>query len=190
LAAIRAARPLLDKALKILAKDQPAAAQPPAENPALVLPRPGTAGEDKPVIPKRVSAEELIRQAIRQLRGEYGRIMVVGRAHTPAEKARMEALQAAMGHLNKALAVLQQGVVVELLPLRPPRRPPSPSDLIRKAIKELASEATMIQVQGRALTPEEVGRLEAIKKATVHLQKAVGVLDGGDDESPPDRPRR
>ena len=161
---------------------------------------PEDAAAEKPEVPREVPVSVLIRAAQARLQQAHVRLQVVGRAHTPEDKARLDAIRAAQIHLRVALRILEgQARPAEGLPgitLPPPfeerpdigppvpRQPPaprqlSPADLIRRAIDELGNESTNIQIQGRALTPEEQKRLTVLDKTISHLQKALKTLEGG-----------
>ena len=49
-------------------------------------------------------------------------------------------------------------------------------DALKKIIEQLTQEATSIQIQGRALTPWEIARVQAIYQAIPHLKQALGIL--------------
>lgn len=49
-------------------------------------------------------------------------------------------------------------------------------DALNKIIEELIQEATRIQIQGRALRPDEIARVQAIYEALPHLRQAVDIL--------------
>jgi len=55
-------------------------------------------------------------------------------------------------------------------------------DSLKKVIDELNQEAARIQIQGRALRPDEMKRVQAIYQALPHLQQALDILTA---ESPP-----
>ncbi|MGB5636672.1 MAG: hypothetical protein WBM44_28630 [Waterburya sp.] len=52
-------------------------------------------------------------------------------------------------------------------------------DALNKIIEELIQEATRIQIQGRALRPDEIARVQAIYEALPHLRQAVDILSRG-----------
>jgi hypothetical protein len=49
-------------------------------------------------------------------------------------------------------------------------------EALKRIIEELEQEAAQIQILGRALTPEEVARVEAIQRAVSYLNQALGIL--------------
>jgi hypothetical protein len=49
-------------------------------------------------------------------------------------------------------------------------------EALNKIIEDLMQEAAQIQIQGRALTPDEMARVEAIYQALPHLRQALGIL--------------
>lgn len=169
---------------------------------------PEDAAAEKPEVPREVPVSVLIRAAQARLQQAHVRLQVVGRAHTPEDKARLDAIRAAQIHLRVALRILEgkarPGEGLPGITLPPPREEPpgslpdhvsglsgppgpfdppprggSPADLIRRAIDELGNESTNIQIQGRALTPEEQKRLTVLDKTISHLQKALKTLEAG-----------
>ena len=55
----------------------------------------------------------------------------------------------------------------------------SPEELLNRAVKNLEQESAGIQIQGRALTPQEKTRLESIGKAVEIINQAIKVLAEG-----------
>ena len=49
-------------------------------------------------------------------------------------------------------------------------------EALKNVIEELTQEAAQIQIQGRALTPDEMARVQAIHQALPHLQQALDIL--------------
>jgi len=47
---------------------------------------------------------------------------------------------------------------------------------LESIIEELTQEAARIQIQGRALTPEEMSRVQSIYEALPHLKQALAIL--------------
>ena len=52
-------------------------------------------------------------------------------------------------------------------------------ELLNHAVESLEQESSRIQIQGRALTPEEQTRLERIGKGVESINQAIEVLAGG-----------
>jgi len=209
LKAIAAASQHLTKALEILEKR----IDPPGRR--LTIPPqadqagPEDAAAEKPKVPREIPVPTLIRAAQARLRQAQVRLQVVGRAHTPEDKARLEAIHAAQAHLQAALRILEgkarPGEGLPGITLPPPREEPpgslpnhvsglseppslpfalppvrrSATELIRQAIDELGNESTNIQIQGRALTPEEKSRLKVLEKTIAYLQEALKTLHTG-----------
>lgn len=49
-------------------------------------------------------------------------------------------------------------------------------DALKQFLEQLTQEATQIQIQGRALSPEEIARVKAIYQAIPYLQQALDIL--------------
>lgn len=49
-------------------------------------------------------------------------------------------------------------------------------EALKKVIEELVQEATRIQIQGRALRPDEIARVQSIYQALPHLNQALDIL--------------
>ena len=49
-------------------------------------------------------------------------------------------------------------------------------EAIKKVVEELTQEATKIQIKQRALSPDEMARVQAIYQAIPHLEKALDIL--------------
>lgn len=50
-------------------------------------------------------------------------------------------------------------------------------ETLEKLIQQLSQEVTRIQIQGRALRPDEMARVQAIHEALPHLRQAFDILD-------------
>ena len=64
----------------------------------------------------------------------------------------------------------------------------SAPELIRAALDRLDGESGRIQIQGRALSPEELNRLAILDKTIDHLQKALKTLEAGGKRPAPGPP--
>jgi hypothetical protein len=49
-------------------------------------------------------------------------------------------------------------------------------ETLNKVIEDLTQEAAQIQIQGRALRPDEMVRVQAIYQALPHLKQALDIL--------------
>ena len=215
LAVISGASQHLRKALEVLEKGIDPRGRRLAVPPWADQAGPEDAAAEKVEVPREVPVPALIRAAQARLHQAHVRLQVVGRAHTPEDRAHLDAIRAAQIYLHSALRLLEgkagpgeglpgitlpPGLPSHSGPPSPPSHPGppspfgpppggrSPADLIRQAIDGLGNESTNIQIQGRALTPEEQKRLTILDKTISQLQEALKTLEAGGKPREPGPP--
>ena len=153
-----------------------AAGENPSQQGAATDKRPGEVAVDKPTGPADVAMSQKIRQAVRALRSESGKLQVVGRALSPAEQTRVQDLEQAIQYLEASLQALapiavkkSSGEVAEGVPV-------NAEQLIDELIKRTDASIAEIQVVGRAMTDAELSRARTLLRVADGLRRAVGEI--------------
>ncbi len=150
--------------------------------------RPDEVVVDKPGGPADVAMSQKIRQAVRALRSESGKLQVVGRALSPEEQTRVQDLEQAIQYLEASLQALAPTAAKKSSGEAAEGVPVNAEQLIDELIKSTDASIAEMQVVGRAMTDAELSRARTLLRVADGLRRAVGeiALETTGDRPQPD----
>ena len=148
----------------------------PSQQGAATDKRPDEVAVDKPTGPADVAMSQKIRQAVRALRSESGKLQVVGRALSPTEQTRVQDLEQAVQYLEASLQALAPTAVKKSSSEVAEGVPVNAEQLIDELIRSTDASIAEIQVVGRAMTDAELSRARTLLRVADGLRRAVGEI--------------